>query len=128
MNETDLDGRIKDGFLRHLYTGHHASQSDFSIDEAGFATVIEHLISSGVHGIVIAGTTGEYYAQSMAERERMLALGTEIVAGRVAVIGGTGSIRLRNLSIWPEWRNQPGQMRFLSPRRPMPPQLAAKTR
>ena len=66
---------------------------DFSIDEAGFATVIEHLISSGVHGIVIAGTTGEYYAQSMAERERMLALGTEIVAGRVAVIGGTGSIR-----------------------------------
>ena len=55
--------------------------------------MIEHLISSGVHGIVIAGTTGEYYAQSMAERERMLALGTEIVAGRVAVIGGTGSIR-----------------------------------
>ena len=45
---------------------------DFSIDEAGFATVIEHLISSGVHGIVNAGTTGEYYAQSMAERERML--------------------------------------------------------
>ena len=29
----------------------------------------------------------------MAERERILALGTEIVAGRVAVIGGTGSIR-----------------------------------
>ena len=42
-------------------------RGDFSIDEDGFASVIEHLIDAGVHGIVIAGTTGEYYAQSMAE-------------------------------------------------------------
>ena len=78
------------GIYTPVITPHHA---DFSIDEQGFARVIEHLISAGVHGIVIAGTTGEYYAQSIAERERMLALGCEIVAGRVAVIGGTGSIR-----------------------------------
>ena len=78
------------GIYTPVITPHHA---DFSIDEQGLARVIEHLISAGVHGIVIAGTTGEYYAQSIAERERMLALGCEIVAGRVAVIGGTGSIR-----------------------------------
>ena len=78
------------GIYTPVITPHNA---DFSIDEAGFEAVIEHLIRSGVHGIVIAGTTGEYYAQSMAERERMLILGTEIIAGRVAVIGGTGSIR-----------------------------------
>ena len=66
---------------------------DFSIDEAGFARMINHLIDDGVHGIIIAGTTGEYYAQSMEERQRLLALGTEIVGGRVPVIGGTGAMR-----------------------------------
>ena len=66
---------------------------DFSIDEAGFARMINHLIDEGVHGIIIAGTTGEYYAQSMEERQRLLALGTEIVGGRVPVIGGTGAMR-----------------------------------
>lgn len=66
---------------------------DFSIDEAGLETVIEHLISEGVHGIIIAGTTGEYYAQTMDERKRLLHLGTEIINKRVTVIGGTGAMR-----------------------------------
>ena len=67
--------------------------NDFSIDEAGLETVIEHLIDQGVHGIIIAGTTGEYYAQTMEERTRLLALGTEIINKRVSVIGGTGAMR-----------------------------------
>ena len=46
---------------------------DHTINEDGFAAMIEHLITSGVHGIVIGGTTGEYYAQTIEERERMLA-------------------------------------------------------
>ena len=66
---------------------------DYSIDEAGFAEVIEGLISDGVHGIIIAGTTGEYYAQTMEERQRMLHLGVEIINGRVPSIGGTGALR-----------------------------------
>jgi 4-hydroxy-tetrahydrodipicolinate synthase len=68
-------------------------RGDFSVDEDGFASVIEHLIDAGVHGIVIAGTTGEYYAQSMAERKHMLSLGVEIINGRVPAIGGTGAMR-----------------------------------
>jgi 4-hydroxy-tetrahydrodipicolinate synthase len=43
---------------------------DGSVDENGFAEVIEFLIDAGVHGIVVAGTTGEYYAQTMAERTK----------------------------------------------------------
>lgn len=66
---------------------------DYSIDEAGFAEVIEGLIADGVHGIIIAGTTGEYYAQTMEERQRMLHLGVEIINGRVPSIGGTGALR-----------------------------------
>ena len=66
---------------------------DYAIDEDGFASVIENLIADGVHGIIIAGTTGEYYAQSMEERVRMLNLGVEIINGRVPAIGGTGAMR-----------------------------------
>ena len=78
------------GIYTPVITPHHG---DFSIDEDGFASVIEHLIDAGVHGIVIAGTTGEYYAQSMAERKHMLSLGVEIINGRVPAIGGTGAMR-----------------------------------
>ena len=78
------------GIYTPVITPHHG---DFSIDEDGFASVIEHLIDAGVHGIVIAGTTGEYYAQSMAERKHMLSLGVEVINGRVPAIGGTGAMR-----------------------------------
>ena len=78
------------GIYTPVITPHHG---DFSIDEDGFASVIEHLIDAGVHGIVIAGPTGEYYAQSMAERKHMLSLGVEIINGRVPAIGGTGAMR-----------------------------------
>lgn len=68
-------------------------RDDFSIDENAYADIIERLISDGVHGIIIAGTTGEYYAQSMEERIRMLECGCEIINRRLPVIGGTGAIR-----------------------------------
>ena len=71
---------------------------DHSINEDGYAAMIEHLIAAGVHGIIIAGTTGEYYAQTTAERERLLALGSEIIDGRVSVIGGTGAMRTEDRS------------------------------
>lgn len=78
------------GIYTPVITPHH---DDYSINEAGYGDVIESLISAGVHGIIIAGTTGEYYAQTMAERKHMLNLGVEIINGRVPVIGGTGALR-----------------------------------
>ena len=38
--------------------------NDGSVDKEGFAAVLEFLIDAGTHGIVVAGTTGEYYARS----------------------------------------------------------------
>ena len=78
------------GIYTPVITPHH---DDGRIDEDGFAQVIEHLIAEGVHGIIIAGTTGEYYAQTTEERVRLLSLGVEIIGGRVPVIGGTGAMR-----------------------------------
>lgn len=66
---------------------------DMSIDRDGFAEVLEHLIHEGVDGIIIAGTTGEYYAHSMEERVDMLNFGCDVIKGRVPVVGGTGALR-----------------------------------
>ncbi len=41
---------------------------DGQIDRGAFAAVLELLIEAKVHGIVVGGSTGEYYAQSAQER------------------------------------------------------------
>lgn len=68
-------------------------RDDFAIDRDRFADVAEHLISAGVHGLVLAGTTGEYYAQSPEERVELMGIAKEVIRGRVPLIIGTGAIR-----------------------------------
>ena len=63
---------------------------DFSIDRDRFALVIEHLISSEIHGIILAGTTGEYYAQTTDERIEMMKFARQRIKGRLPLIIGTG--------------------------------------
>ena len=64
------------------------------VDRAAFAAQIEHLIGAGVHGIISGGSTGEYYAQTIAERIELARAAREVVAGRVPLIVGIGAIRL----------------------------------
>lgn len=66
---------------------------DFEIDLTRFDQVLEFLIEKGVHGLLIAGTTGEYYAQSPEERLTLMRRAVDVVAGRLPVIVGTGAMR-----------------------------------
>ena len=79
-----------DGIYTPVVTPHRA---DHAIDHERFDAVIEHLIGAGVHGIIVAGTTGEYYAQTMEERMALMARAKEAIADRVPLIVGTGAIR-----------------------------------
>ena len=63
------------------------------IDRAEFANVLENLVAAGVHGIVIGGSTGEYYAQTAEERFGLAAFAKEVIKSRTALIIGTGSTR-----------------------------------
>jgi 4-hydroxy-tetrahydrodipicolinate synthase len=69
--------------------------ADESIDEAAYAAAIERQIDSGVAGIVVGGTTGEYYAMDLDERRRQLELAATIIDRRVQLIAGcnTGATR-----------------------------------
>ena len=66
---------------------------DHSIDFRGLETMIEHLIASGVHGVIVGGTTGEYYAQSKEERTEVMRVAKEVIADRLPLIVGIGAIR-----------------------------------
>jgi len=65
----------------------------FELQEDKLAQIIEMLIGAGVHGLIVAGTTGEYYAQTADERVALMKLAAKIIAGRVPLVIGTGAIR-----------------------------------
>ena len=79
-----------EGIYTPVITPHRA---DGSIDRDALAAQIEHLISSGVHGLINGGSTGEYYAQSMDERKDMATFAKDVIGGRVPLIVGTVSVR-----------------------------------
>ena len=79
-----------EGIYTPVITPYH---SDFSLNQDALEATINRLIEAGVHGLIIAGTTGEYYAQSSDERVEMMSVAHEIIAGRRPMIVGTGAIR-----------------------------------
>ncbi|MDO7558043.1 MAG: dihydrodipicolinate synthase family protein [Loktanella sp.] len=86
-----------EGIYTPVVTPYH---DDFSLNEDALKQTIEFLIESGVHGLIIAGTTGEYYAQSMDERLEMMDRASALIAGRVPMIIGTGAIRTEDSIIY----------------------------
>ena len=66
---------------------------DFTLNHDAMQQTVDLLVNAGVHGIIVAGTTGEYYAMTMKERGYMMGVAKEMIAGRVPMIIGTGAIR-----------------------------------
>jgi 4-hydroxy-tetrahydrodipicolinate synthase len=67
--------------------------ADGQIDREAFAEVLESLISAKVHGIIIGGSTGEYYAQTSQERFDLAAYARQVIGSRLPLVVGTGAIR-----------------------------------
>ncbi|MGA4045696.1 dihydrodipicolinate synthase family protein [Ralstonia nicotianae] len=64
-----------------------------NIDKGAFAEVLESLLDANVHGIVIGGSTGEYYAHTPQERLELAALAKSVIGTRVPLVVGTGAVR-----------------------------------
>lgn len=79
-----------EGIYTPAITPHAA---DGEIDRAAFAEVLESLIAAGVHGIIVGGSTGEYYAHTMQERIDSFTYAREVIGTRLPLIVGTGAIR-----------------------------------
>jgi len=64
--------------------------SEGEIDEEKTKRFIQHLIDEGVHGIFVAGSTGEYSLMSMEQRKKIIDIGVEAAKGKVPLFTGTG--------------------------------------
>ena len=71
-------------------------RDDGSIDRDAFVAQLEYLMASGVNGIINGGSTGEYYAQSMQERQQLASIAREVTSGRCSLMIGTVAIRLED--------------------------------
>ena len=70
VSPVEADGRIKESVLRRL---------------------IEDLIGSGVHGIVVLGSTGEFFYLDASQRKEIVRIAIDQAAGRVPVIAGVAA-------------------------------------
>jgi len=66
---------------------------DYTLNKDAMERTVNMLIEVGVHGIIVAGTTGEYYAMSKKERVFLMGLAKEMINGRLPMIIGTGAMR-----------------------------------
>ena len=82
--------------------------STFDIDQDKFAETIELLIGAGVSGLIVAGTTGEYYAQTAEERIQLMNLAHSVIKDRVPLVVGTGAIRTEDSIQFAEAARQAG--------------------
>lgn len=60
------------------------------IDKENTKRFFQHLINEGVHGLFIAGSTGEASLMDMEQRKLIIDIGVEAVKGRVPLFAGTG--------------------------------------
>lgn len=64
------------------------------LDEAGLRSIIQFCLKSGVHGVVTPVNSSEFYALTDEERQKVVSITIEEVAGKVPVVAGVagGSI------------------------------------
>jgi len=66
--------------------------ADGALDEAGARRLAETLVAEGAEGLVVAGSTGEWFSLSNAEREHLFAAVAAGVKGRARLIAGISAI------------------------------------
>lgn len=70
---------------------------DGEIDEQAYRQVVDQVIESGCHGVISAGSTGEFIHMTHDERRRVFAIAADEAAGRVPVLGGSSATRTEDV-------------------------------
>ena len=65
---------------------------DFSIDYDAWGEVIDWQVENGTHGIIVGGSTGEFFSLTQEERIEQYAFAIARVAGRIPVIAGVNDL------------------------------------
>ena len=71
--------------------------ADGAIDEPAYRHIIDFVIEAGCHGLIAAGSTGEFFLMSRPERKRVFEVAVEQTAGRVPVLASPSSVRTEDV-------------------------------
>jgi len=71
--------------------------SDEELDLEALRANVDYYIESGVHGVVVGGSTGEFTSLSFQEHKKIIEAVVDEVNGRVPVIAGTGACFTRRV-------------------------------
>ena len=66
--------------------------ADGTVNWDALSDVIDYLIDAGVHGLISGGSTGENYAQTVAERIEIAQFTNDKITKRVPLVVGTGTM------------------------------------
>lgn len=83
------------GIIVPIVTPFKSNRSQ-DVDEERLRDLVRFLISSGVHGLIPCGGTGESVSLSQEENKRVIEITVDEVHGKVPVIGGAKSPGTRN--------------------------------
>ena len=61
---------------------------DGALDEAAWADLLELYVGQGLSGVLVNGSTGEWFSQTVAERERVAEIAVKQVGRRIPVVVG----------------------------------------
>ncbi|MEM3627395.1 MAG: 4-hydroxy-tetrahydrodipicolinate synthase [Candidatus Bathyarchaeia archaeon] len=71
--------------------------SNEELDLEALKENVDYYIENGVHGVVVAGSTGEFAVLSLEEHKKIMEVVADRVNGRVPVIAGTGACATRRV-------------------------------
>lgn len=71
-----------------------AFDGDGALDREGNVAVWDHILGGGIDGIVLLGSTGEFFAMRPEQKRELIDLAVEHVAPRAELIVGTASLRV----------------------------------
>ena len=85
-----------------------AFDEDLELDLASTGAVIDGLLAAGVHGVFVAGSTGEYTLLSINERRQLIDYVAREFSHRVPVLAGTGDNSTRTAIELSEYAEESG--------------------
>jgi N-acetylneuraminate lyase len=85
--------RPLEGIIPALLTGFDRGED---LDPGSIRALTSRLVSEGVHGLFLCGTSGEFHLLSLEERERIVELVCDEAAGQVAIIVHVAAPRTRD--------------------------------
>lgn len=68
-----------------------------AFDEVGWRELLRWLAGEGMHGLAIAGSTGEWFSLLPGERERLFEIAADEVGGKLPLVGGCSAFTPREV-------------------------------